>query len=224
VNKTAVGIFGAGSFGKEVMALLPESLPFLFPTLNPVDIFLCFIDDNIKSKEKNGVKILNPDEFLSLSGYDLRYNIAISDTQLRESVYNKMQNSGASPVTLIFNGAQILKNCKIGLGSVVMPGAIISTCVEIGIFSHINFQSYIAHDCKLGDFVTLSPGVICCGNTIIQDGAFIGAGSIIKQGNGDKPRYIGFRATLGMGSNLLVDLPDGKTFIGNPAKQKDSIE
>jgi acetyltransferase-like isoleucine patch superfamily enzyme len=105
-----------------------------------------------------------------------------------------------------------------------MPGAIISTCVEVGIFSHINFQSYIAHDCKLGDFVTLSPGVICCGNTIIQDGAFIGAGSIIKQGNSDKPRYIGFQATLGMGSNLLVDLPDGKTFIGNPAKQKDSIE
>ena len=50
MSKTAVGIFGAGSFGKEVMALLSESLPYLFPTLNPIDIFLCFIDDNIKSQ------------------------------------------------------------------------------------------------------------------------------------------------------------------------------
>ena len=217
MGEIVIGLYGAGGFGKEVMSLLPTILPTLFPQTHSDDIKLCFIDDDSALKRVMDQEVLSPDNFVELKHSELYYCITIADPNSRKLVALKMKNTNIQALTLVFDNAIILSHSQIGIGSIVMPGAIISTCVSIGMFTQINFNSYIAHDCRIDDFVTISPIVTCCGNTEVKEGAFIGAGSIIRQGTNSRPRYVGINSILGMGSNLLNDLPDNKTYAGNPA-------
>ena len=218
--KKVLGIYGAGGFGREVMALVPQSLASLFPNMNLSEIDLYFIDDEKNKLNIDGIDVLSRTEFLSLKSKEIFYALAIADCNSRKRVFELMSKSHAIPITLIFDNVLIMKDSKIGSGCIIMPGVKISTSVTIGEFVHVNFNSYIAHDCIIENFVTVSPGVICCGNTIVKNGAFIGAGSLIKQGNHEKPRIIGYGSVLGIGSNLLSDLPDNEVFVGNPAEKK----
>ena len=182
MKKVALGLYGAGGFGREVAALLPTIISKLFPNL-------------------------------------LYYCITIADCKTRKLVVERMKNTNVKPLSLIFNDTIVIDQSNIGVGTIIMPGSKISTSVTIGDHVHVNFNSYIAHDCVIKDFVTISPSVTCCGNTVISECAFIGAASVIKQGAPDKPRRIGQNSRLGIGSNLLVDLPDNQTYVGNPAKR-----
>ncbi len=217
MEKIVIGLYGAGGFGKEVMSLLPSILPKLFPGTNYDEIRLCFIDDDLSLSSILDKEVISLTKFLESNQYELYYGITIADPTTRKLIASKLKNTSAKALELIFNNSLILPHSQIGSGAIIMPGTTISTSVNIGSFSHINFHSYIAHDCRIGDFVTISPHVTCCGNTDIKDGAFIGAGSVIKQGTIGQPRYVGLNSKLGMGSNLLTDLPDNKTYAGNPA-------
>jgi sugar O-acyltransferase (sialic acid O-acetyltransferase NeuD family) len=217
VERIVIGLYGAGGFGKEVMSLLPSILPKLFPGTNHDEVRLCFIDDDLSLSSILDKEVISLTKFLESNQYELYYGITIADPTTRKLIASKLKNTSAKPIKLIFDNSLILSHSHIGTGAIIMPGITISTSVNIGSFSHINFNSYIAHDCRIGDFVTISPHVTCCGNTDVKDGAFIGAGSVIKQGTIGQPRYVGLNSKLGMGSNLLTDLPDNKTFAGNPA-------
>ena len=217
MEKIVIGLYGAGGFGKEVMSLLPSILPRLFPETNYDEIKLCFIDDDLSLSSILDKEVISLTKFLELNQHELYYTVTIADPATRKLIASKLKNTSAKPIKLIFDSSLILSHSHIGTGAIIMPGTTISTSVNIGSFSHINFHSYIAHDCTIGDFVTISPRVTCCGNTDVKDGAFIGAGSVIKQGTIDQPRYVGLNSRLGMGSNLLTDLPDNKTYAGNPA-------
>ena len=70
----------------------------------------------------------------------------------------------------------------------------------------------------VGDFVTFAPRVCCNGNVVIEDGAYIGTGALLKQGSPDKPDVIGKGAVVGMGSVVTNDVPPGVTVVGNPAR------
>lgn len=216
MGKIVIGLYGAGGFGKEVMSLLPTILPKLFPQTY-TDVQLCFIDDNPNIKQILGKKVFTLDEFIGIQQSELYFGITIADPNTRKLIALKFKKTSVKALTFVFDNTLILSHSQIGLGTIIMPGATISTSVNIGSFSHINFHSYIAHDCQIEDFVTISPHVTCCGNIEIKEGAFIGAGSVIKQGTMDQPRYVGSNSKLGMGSNLLRDLPDNKTYAGNPA-------
>jgi len=217
MKKVALGLYGAGGFGREVAALLPTIISKLFPNALSKDFLIIFIDDNPDVSEVNGKKIVSKDSFLKLTDYELYFCVTIADCKTRKLVVEKMKNTIAKPLSLIFNDTIIIDQSNTGVGTIIMPGSKISTSVTIGDHVQINFNAYIAHDCVIKDFVTISPNVTCCGNTVISECAFIGAASVIKQGTPDKPRHIGQNSRLGIGSNLLVDLPDNQTYIGNPA-------
>lgn len=219
MKKVAIGLYGAGGFGREVAALLPTIIPKLFPTLSVQDVLIVFIDDNVNLNKIDGKKVLSKTDFLKLSDCELYYNVTISDCWIRKSVVEFMEKSNVKPLTFIFNETLTLDNSNFGNGTIVMPGSIISTSVIIRDHVHINFNSYIAHDCIINNFVTISPGVICCGNTVIGENAFVGAGAVIKQGTYENPRIIGEHSTLGLGSILIDNVPNSQIFIGNPAKK-----
>jgi acetyltransferase EpsM len=71
---------------------------------------------------------------------------------------------------------------KLGQGSIVMPGAIIRTGVEIGDFTIINSGAILEHGVKVGSFCHLAPGVVALGDGRISDGAFIGSNSTLCPG------------------------------------------
>jgi sugar O-acyltransferase (sialic acid O-acetyltransferase NeuD family) len=219
VAKIVIGLYGAGGFGKEVMSLLPSILPKLFPGTNYDQIKLCFIDDDLSLSTVLDKEVISLTKFLESNQRELYYGITIADPATRKLIASKLKNTSAKALKLIFNNSLILSHSHIEPGVIIMPGVTISTSVSIGMFTHVNFNSYIAHDCKLDSFVTISPHVVCCGNTEIKECAFIGAGAIIKQGSANQPRYVGVNSKLGIGSNLLKDLPNNQTYTGNPASE-----
>jgi len=219
VKKLAIGLYGAGGFGKEVMSLLPSNLPKLFPGTNYDEIRLYFIDDDTSLSSIHGREVISLNKFLELTQCELYYGITIADPATRKFLVSKLKNTRAKPLKLVFDNSLILSHSQIAPGVIIMPGVTISTSVSIGMFTHINFNSYIAHDCKIDSFVTISPHVVCCGNTEIKECAFIGAGTTIKQGTANQPRYIGINSKLGIGSNLITDLPNNQTYAGNPASE-----
>ena len=219
MERIAIGLYGAGGFGKEVMSLLPSILPKLFPENNYNEIKLYFIDDDLSLGTILDTEVISLTKFLELHQHELYYSITIADPTTRKFLASKLKNTNAEPLKLIFDNSLILSHSQIEPGVIIMPGVTISTSVSIGMFTHINFNSYIAHDCKIDNFVTISPYVVCCGNTEIKECAFIGAGTTIKQGTANQPRYIGINSKLGIGSNLLTDLPNDQTYAGNPASK-----
>ena len=88
----------------------------------------------------------------------------------------------------------------------------------MGLGLHLNLNSYIGHDCDIGNWVTFGPNVACNGNVIIEDHVYIGTGALIRQGTPDKPLVIGAGAVIGMGAVVTKSVPPGVTVIGNPAR------
>jgi len=104
-------------------------------------------------------------------------------------------------------------NARIGEGSYVAAGAIVTVDVRIGRFATVNFHCQVAHHGSLEDFVTLHPDVHLAGHVSVGEGAELGTGAIAIPGV-----TIGPWAVLGAGCVAVRSLPGGATFVGVPAK------
>lgn len=74
-------------------------------------------------------------------------------------------------------------------------------------------QSYIAHDCQIGDGATLASSVLLAGNVELGKHANLGMGVVVHQG-----RRIGGVAMIGMASVITRDIPPLAIAFGNPAR------
>jgi sugar O-acyltransferase (sialic acid O-acetyltransferase NeuD family) len=111
-----------------------------------------------------------------------------------------------------------MDDVSIGEGAIFSPFSVLTSNIKIGRHFHCNIQSYVEHDCVIGDFVTFAPGVRCNGNVHIGDGAYIGSGAVIKQGTAEKPLTIGENAIIGMGAVVTRNVPANSVMVGNPAR------
>ena len=162
-----------------------------------------------------------PDQNLNSAGYvtlsgDHYFNVAIGDGAARAKVVGQI-GSRARPLAIISPHAIILEENQIGEGVVLCPNCLVTSNARIGKFFHANPYSSVTHDCVIGDYVTFAPGARCSGHVHIGDYAYIGAGSVIKQGTHEKPLVIGAFAVVGMGAVVTKDVPPGVTVVGNPA-------
>jgi bifunctional UDP-N-acetylglucosamine pyrophosphorylase / glucosamine-1-phosphate N-acetyltransferase len=125
----------------------------------------------------------------------------------------------------VLDQAEVGSHCSIGPFARLRPGARLADGVHIGNFvevknssigkgSKANHLSYLG-DATVGVGVNVGAGTICCNydganksRTVIEDGAFIGSGSMLVA-----PVTIGARATVGAGSTLTKDAPAGKLTV-----------
>jgi bifunctional UDP-N-acetylglucosamine pyrophosphorylase/glucosamine-1-phosphate N-acetyltransferase len=130
----------------------------------------------------------------------------------------------------VIEDALVGETCRIGPFARVRPGAVLAPDVHIGNFvevknsqigagSKVNHLSYIG-DASIGSAVNIGAGTITCNYdgahkwpTVIQDGAFIGSGSMLVA-----PVRVGAHATIGAGSTITEGAPDGKLTLAR-AKQ-----
>lgn len=212
------GLVGAGGFGREIM-----------PTKDKFELVGAgrrihrvskqyFVDSSITSTEINQVEILSEANFLGEPAQRKYFNVAIADSVLREKVAERLVDSGVKPVSIVSKTSQINPSSVFDEGAIFCASSIVTANARIGKFFHANIFSYIAHDCVVGDFVTLAPRVSCNGNVVIGDHAYIGTSAIIKQGTKQNPIYIGKSSIVGMGAVVTKDVPDFAVVVGNPAK------
>ncbi|ENK3380153.1 NeuD/PglB/VioB family sugar acetyltransferase [Escherichia albertii] len=208
--KSIIGIYGAGGFGREVLPVIRQQFG--------IKSDLVYIVDNIKERLINGTKVVTFEEFCSIKNVEKFYTIAIADSKVRMEIDKKCIGEGITPISVFSQNSIIMDDVLIGDGAILSPFTCITSNVRIGKSFHANLFSYIAHDCIIGDYVTLAPGVKCNGNVIIEDHAYVGTGAIIRPGTKTKPLIIGSHSVIGMGAVVTKSVPSGKTVFGNPAK------
>jgi len=207
------GIVGAGGFGREVM---PVALEMLTAVHQTPDFEIVFVVEYGETDPVNGHRVITVDEFLA-ADQEKHFNIAIADYKVRERIAKTLIAGGVSPFSITAPNRVCMSGNEIGQGAILCPFTTITSNARIGQFFHANIYSYVAHDCRIGDFVTFAPNVHCNGRVIVEDYAYIGTGAMIKEGADEKPIIIGCGAVVGMGAVVTKSVPPFTTVIGNPA-------
>lgn len=203
-------IVGAGGFGREVLAWALDN-----PSNKRDWEVYGFLDDNPSALERFSV----PYPILGSTceyqpGPDDRFICAIGLPKVKLSVCDELENRGGQFITLIHPSAITGTRCKIGLGTVVCPGVILTSDVKIGKHVLLNLHATVGHDATIEDGSTLSPHVDITGFAKIGRKVFLGAHAVVLPG-----ARVEDDAIVGAGSVVLKCVKAGTTVMGVPAKQ-----
>lgn len=195
-------LIGAGGFADEIKA-----------QMNEFDM-ICFVDDfYYKENNKNILPLseFNPTEYEVL--------VAVGDSFLRKELIGRLPKE-TKYFTFIHKSAQILGNdVEIGEGSIICAGTIITTNCVLGKHTHLNLQTTIGHDCRIGNYFTTAPGVKISGNNEIGECVYIGTNASTKQ-----KLKISDNVIVGMNAAVVKDIFESGTYVGVPAKKINKIK
>jgi len=202
-NKDALStyfIYGYGGHGQVIRdAILSSGRPWT----------IRYVDDN---EELEG----EPDVICPADVPEqARIVLGVGDNQARSSVFGRLQNSGKS---LIF--PEVRHQCSYIApsalqceGSVICAGAVVNPGTFVREFSIVNTAASVDHDCTVGAFSHIAPGVHLCGSVTVGSRVLIGVGSCVVP-----DIVIGSDSIIGAGSVVINDIPPGVLAYGNPCK------
>ncbi len=191
-----INLFGASGHAKVVMDIIKAQG-------NDVG---CLYDNNPHCADIHGKSVYKAGD-VDVKGPMI---ISIGSCQVRKLISERYDIEYA---TAIHSQTTISDSAMIGVGTVVMPGAIINADVRIGRHCIINTKASVDHECRIGDFVHIAPGATLSGNVEVGECSWIGVGACVKQGI-----KIGKNCMIGAGAVVVKDIPDNSTAYGNPAR------
>lgn len=175
-----------------------------------------FMEPDHLWEERGKDKIIMGKKVLPMSYADPdkhRITIGVADIALRQKSLTQLP-ANIEYITLIHPSVQISKWVKVGMGSIITAGCILTCDIEIGPFSQLNVNTTICHDNVIGDFFTTAPSVNINGNCRIESNVYFGCGSATKQGVNVCSNVI-----IGMGAMVINDITEPGTYIGIPARK-----
>lgn len=202
-----VAIVGASGCAREVAWLLEEN-----NKENMQWNILGYVanEDNLHERD---YPVLGNDEWLLNQTDDLDVVIAIGNGVVRRSIFQKLQqNKKLHFPVIISNRAIVSDYARIGKGTIVCAGTIITIDIKIGDFCYFNLNSTVSHDCIIQDYVTVYSDVNISGNVTIEEGVTLGVGTKIKQG-----LLIGKNSVTGAGAVVVKNVEPDITVVGCPA-------
>ena len=133
----------------------------------------------------------------------------IHSAEQRIRLFTQARAAGFTFPTVIAPTAHVSSHTTIGMGTIVMHGAIINAGALVGNNCIINTKSLVEHDTHVADHCHLSTGAILNGNSSIGTGAFIGSRAVIKEGVS-----IGANSLVGMGLMVRHNIADNEKYLG----------
>jgi sugar O-acyltransferase (sialic acid O-acetyltransferase NeuD family) len=175
---------------------------------------IAFLDDNQSMKSSMDIEVIGKldDAFKYIREYDIF--VGIGDNVKREKIIDKLNYEGANIPTLIHPNAIIGEEVNLGIGTVIMAGAVINCCTRIGNGCIINTGATVDHDNIIEDFVHISPGVHTAGGVKVGKRSWLGIGSVVINNI-----YIIDDCKIGAGAVVIKDITESGTYVGVPARR-----
>jgi len=215
MEKINIIIIGGGGFGREVLWTIRD-----YNKINDLYSVIGFIDDKLTSGTViDQIPVLGDLNWL-LENYKSSVSciIAIGDCIEKRNIHEKLKSMNVVYAKIIHPSVISSSSIKIGEGTIIQAGCILTVDIVIGNHVHININSTIGHDSIIEDFTTINPGTIINGKTIVGTSTYVGSGTVMKQGV-----KIGSNSIIGAGSVLINDVPDKSLYVGVPAKLKKQL-
>lgn len=176
---------------------------------------ILFLDGNKELRECAAYSVVGiENDFNKFIDDDADFFVSIGNTQARQHIQEKIKETGGSIATLIHPASVIGKDVKIGIGSVVMAGAVINPGTTIGEGCIVNTSSSIDHDCIIEAYSHIAVGSHICGSVHVGSNTWVGAGATVSNNVS-----ICSDCIIGAGALVLYDIAATGTYIGVPAKK-----
>lgn len=173
-----------------------------------------FLDDDVQI-QKSAVSIIGNSDYAIAHKSEYDVIVAIGETERRRKLLEKYEMAGICPVSLIHPEAILPKEgAVIGVGTVVMAGAVIQSGTRLGKGVIVNTASSIDHDCSIGDFAHIAVGSHLAGNVTVGNNTWIGIGAEISNN-----LYICENVIIGAGATVVKNVTESGVYIGVPAKK-----
>lgn len=163
------------------------------------------IDDNSELNELMGYRVYHS------APLNESLIISIGSNSIRKIISEKLNSFDFA--TAIHPSSVISPKSSVGVGSVVMQGAIIQSSAAVGRHCIINTAASVDHDCVVEDFVHISPHATLCGSVFVGEGSQVGAGAVVIPGI-----RVGKWSLVAAGAVVMRDIPDNVLVMGNPAR------
>jgi sugar O-acyltransferase (sialic acid O-acetyltransferase NeuD family) len=203
-------IVGVGGLGREIAEWV-EDVNEQHPTFR----LLGFLDDDASKHgtHRHDLPVLGGLDWLTERTRTVATVVGLGNPAPKRRVVERLRAHSAGFPSIIHPSAVIGRFVTLGEGTVVCPGAIITTDIRIGSFVTFNFGLTVGHDAQIADYVTLAPGVNISGYVKLGAGADLGANVSTVPGV-----EIGEWTVVGAGAAVTRSLPANCTAVGVPAR------
>jgi len=213
-------ILGAGGFAREMYWHIKDSIP---------QARMVFANDVKETKEIaiNGqiIPVIKNWDFdcVPVNGLDKpcekfkEFVIGVGSPKIKRILVQKALACGLVPAPAVIHPRALVQgdDCEIGMGSIISPGCVITTNVNIGNYVLLNLNCTVGHDAILGDYVTCNPGCCISGNVTLGKGVMLGTGTVIREKINIAPDV-----QTGAQSCVVKDIIDSNiTVAGIPARK-----
>ena len=208
---TPLVLVAASGLAREVLAALADdALGFEVRGL---------LDDapNLQGAEVGGAPVLGTIDTV-VQHTDAHLLVCAGRGASRAAIVDRLTGLGVSEdryATYVHPRAEVPRTCRIGCGSVLLAGTVLTTDVSVGKHVVAMPNVTLTHDDTVADFATLCAGVSLGGSVRVGRAAYLGMSSSVREHT-----TVGAGSVLGMGAALLTDLPDGETWVGVPARPR----
>ncbi|TGE17583.1 acetyltransferase [Hymenobacter elongatus] len=203
-------IFGAGGLGREVLVLICQ-INEACPTWELAG----FYDDQAPATAAiHGVPYLGGALALNAVAEPLEVVVAVGSGRSRAAIVGQLTSPLLRFATLLHPAVsrQPYQHLRIGEGSIIGQGCILTTDIQLGRHVLLNLGCTIGHDAVLEDFCSLMPHANVGGEAHLETGVYLGTNAtVINQVR------IGARTIVGAGAVAVRDLPADCTAVGVPA-------
>ena len=166
-----------------------------------------------------GYPVLGGDEHLPAlvnQGYAALVTIGqIQSASPRIRAFDAAQAVGAQMPSVISPRAYVSRHATIGIGTLVLHGAVINAAAQVGSNVIVNSLALIEHDAEVGDHCHVATGARVNGNVTIGAGCFIGSGAVLRNGIS-----IGSGSVIGAGTVIRHDIPEGSFVTVTPHRNQ----
>jgi sugar O-acyltransferase (sialic acid O-acetyltransferase NeuD family) len=176
-----VMLLGAGGHASDVLGVI-ERINLVTPAWDVVGI----ADDSDPPKldrfANRRIRFLGTIDEALARHPDVEFLATVGFPAGRRIVAERAERAGCRAATLVDPRAIVAPDVQIGAGSVVLGGSYLSALVGIGRHVYVSALVVIGHDTVVGDFSSLMPGAMLCGDAVLGQDVLVGANATVLQG------------------------------------------